>query len=78
MNKRLFWAASAATLFATASLAPIASAQSKVRCAGINSCKGTSACKTSLSSCKGKNSCKGLGWNEMSSEECTSKGGKIL
>jgi hypothetical protein len=50
-----------------------------VKCGGINSCKGTSSCKTALSSCKGKNSCKGLGWTTVSSAKaCTDKGGKVL
>jgi hypothetical protein len=31
---------------------------SKVHCAGVNSCKGTSDCKTAGNECKGHNSCK--------------------
>ena len=46
-------------------------------CHGVNSCKGTSSCKTALSKCKGKNSCKGMGWTTTSAKDCTSKGGKI-
>jgi len=66
-------------LFATAAVVADASAATRVKCGGVNSCKGTSACKTALSSCKGQNSCKGLGWSEVSTEsECTSKGGKVL
>ena len=65
---------------ATISSAPAtAKAAKTVMCVGINSCKGTSSCKTALSSCKGKNSCKGLGWTTTASEqECTAKGGKVI
>lgn len=50
-----------------------------VKCAGINSCKGTSACKTASNECKGLNECKGHGWIEQSSAEaCTSAGGTVL
>ena len=51
----------------------------QVKCGGINSCKGQSACKMGASSCKGQNACKGQGWSEQASaSDCTSKGGKIL
>ena len=53
-------------------------AEANVKCSGINSCKGTSACATANNACKGMNSCKGAGWIEVSKEECESKGGKIL
>ena len=78
MSKVTLLAASAAALFAV-STAQIARAEEAVKCSCVNSCKGTSSCKTALSSCKGKNSCKGLGWiNVSSAKECTTKGGKIL
>ncbi len=49
-----------------------------VHCAGINSCKGMSACKTEKSSCKGMNSCKGQGWlPEKSAKACEAKGGAV-
>lgn len=38
--------------------AKTASSGSAVSCVGINSCKGTSDCKTAASSCKGQNACK--------------------
>ncbi|MBX9676002.1 MAG: hypothetical protein CTY37_01745 [Methylotenera sp.] len=31
---------------------------SNVACVGVNSCKGTSDCKTAATSCKGQNACK--------------------
>lgn len=51
----------------------------KIKCSGINSCKGTSACATATSACSGQNSCKGVGWvYSASKEECTTKGGKVI
>lgn len=50
-----------------------------VKCAGVNSCKGESECKTATSDCKGLNHCKGEGWVTKSSEkECVAAGGKVL
>jgi hypothetical protein len=50
-----------------------------VHCAGVNSCKGTSECKTAKNECKGHNSCKGQGWvNKKSATECTQAGGTVV
>jgi hypothetical protein len=50
-----------------------------VRCFGINSCKGTTACSTKSNACNGQNDCKGKGWLSVQSEpECTAKGGAPL
>lgn len=49
-----------------------------VKCAGINSCKGQSACKTGNSQCKGQNSCKGQGFLEKTKAACHYLGGKII
>ncbi len=71
-------AAAAAAMFAAGTIASVSHAQAGVKCTGINSCKGTSACKTATSSCKGMNACKGQGWVSAKDQaECTSKGGKI-
>jgi len=73
-------ASAAAALFASAGFATVAHAadDGMVKCSGINSCKGTSDCKTAKSECKGLNSCKGQGWNsKKSAAECTSAGGKV-
>ncbi len=71
-------AAAAAAMFAAGTIATVAHAEDGVKCAGINSCKGTSACKTATSSCKGMNACKGQGWISVKDQaECTSKGGKV-
>lgn len=40
------------------------------KCWGVNSCKGSSACKTLTSSCAGKNSCKAAGFLIMPQSEC--------
>lgn len=49
-----------------------------VKCAGINTCKGTSECKTATSECKGHNSCKGHGWVKKTAAECKKAGGTVL
>ena len=52
-----------------------------VKCAGVNSCKGTGACAAADGShaCAGKNECKGKGWTKVKSEkECTEKGGTVV
>lgn len=50
----------------------------KVKCAGINSCKGHGSCKQGNHGCKGQNSCKGQGWLETSAKTCAAKHGKII
>ncbi len=81
MKTGLAMAAAAAALFAT-SLPAMAQADkmdAKVKCSGVNSCKGSSDCKTATSGCKGQNTCKGQGWNfKASAEECTKEGGKVV
>ncbi len=49
-----------------------------VHCAGVNSCKGKTACKTANNACKGQNSCKGTGWLPMSKADCDAKGGTVV
>lgn len=72
-------AAAAALAFATA---PVTSAtarsyNSKVKCFGVNGCKGKSSCQTARSSCKGLNSCKGKGHVVVVSKKvCKQLGGK--
>ena len=52
-----------------------ASAGEMVHCAGVNSCKGTSDCKTATNSCKGQNACAGHGFLGLAASECEAKGG---
>ena len=55
------------------------SSKSEIKCAGINSCKGTGSCSSKDNSCSGKNGCKGKGWSHTASEkECKDKGGTVL
>lgn len=48
-----------------------------VHCYGVNSCKGTSDCKTATTDCKGQNACKGQGFKQMTAEKCTAAGGSL-
>jgi len=71
-------ATAAASFFATVEAAPVADTQTaKVRCLGVNSCKGKADCHTATNGCKGENACKGKGALKMSEKECTDKGGKV-
>jgi hypothetical protein len=73
-------ATAAAAIFAMGAFTAPASfaADMSVHCVGINSCKGTSDCKTAKSECKGLNSCKGQGWvSKASAAECTKAGGTV-
>ncbi len=54
-------------------------AAAKVKCSGVNSCKGAGACSSATNTCKGQNGCKGKGWVEEESEKaCTDKGGTVV
>jgi hypothetical protein len=58
-------AAAAAMLFTSGiATVSVAADAAKVQCTGVNSCKGTSECKSA------KNSCKGTGWMSMSKADC--------
>ena len=73
--------AAAAALLVLNATAPVTSAgaaeDSKVKCYGVNACKGKSACKTAGNSCSGQNACKGKGYLLMEKDDCLSKGGKL-
>jgi uncharacterized membrane protein len=80
-EKGIVIASAVATLIAGGSLVARAAEKAggeKVRCAGINECKGHGSCAGAEHSCAGQNACKGQGWVETSAEECTQKGGKII
>ncbi len=73
MTKNRSLAAVAATLFLAGAGAVVASpalAADKIKCEGVNSCKGSSACKTLFSDCAGHNECKGKGFVMLTPEEC--------
>jgi hypothetical protein len=84
MNRREIGSVAAAAAFAllSAGLLPAttsAASDSGVKCAGVNSCKGHSECKTATSECKGLNGCKGEGWQvKDTAEECRAAGGKVI
>ncbi len=50
----------------------------KVRCVGINECKGKGECAGAGNSCGGMNECKGKGVVTTTEEECKQKGGKVV
>jgi len=80
-GKGMLIASAVATLITSGSLVALAADKAgdeKVRCAGINDCKGHGSCTSEGHSCAGKNSCKGQGWVEASASECTQKGGKVV
>jgi uncharacterized membrane protein len=64
--------AAAAAMFLSSGIVStaVAAEAAKVKCEGVNSCKGTSECKSADNSCKGQNTCKGHGWVTLSDEEC--------
>jgi len=70
--------ATAAAIVALSGLsvaAPAAAADDTVKCFGVNSCKGTSDCKSGNHACKGQNSCKGQGFKAESADKCKADGG---
>lgn len=84
MDKKLIGVTIATAAALTFASSPLTSAFAQgamgdVKCYGINSCKGQSACKTTQNpSGPGKNSCKGQGLKMVSSEkDCTDAGGKL-
>jgi hypothetical protein len=44
--------------------------EAKMKCEGVNSCKGQSECKSAHNDCKGQNSCSGKGFMMMSKADC--------
>jgi hypothetical protein len=81
LKSGLALATTAAALFSMGTVATsvYAADDGGVKCAGVNSCKGTSECKTAKSECKGHNSCKGQGWvGKKTAAECMSAGGTVL
>jgi hypothetical protein len=44
--------------------------EAKVKCEGVNSCKGHGACKSAQNACKGQNGCGGKGFLMMTQAEC--------
>jgi hypothetical protein len=55
----------------------VAGTDANIHCAGVNACKGQSACKSANNACKGQNSCKGKGFLEMSKADCAAAKDKM-
>ena len=70
-------ATAAAVMFSTAPLTGAQAEEAKVKCEGVNNCKGTSACATAASSCAGKNACKGHGFVMMTKADCDAAKAKL-
>ena len=71
-------AIAAASLFAFAPMsASHAGDSGKVKCFGVNGCKGQNDCKTAKNSCKGQSACKGQGFLKMSKEACDKAEGSV-
>ncbi len=66
---RVALAAAAAVMFSTAAVTTGAE-EAKVKCMGVNACKGQSACGTANNACKGQNDCAGKGYLELTKAEC--------
>jgi hypothetical protein len=49
----------------------------QVHCYGVNTCKGTSDCKSYDHACKGQNSCKGQGFKALTLKACKAAGGSL-
>lgn len=73
-NRSSLVASAAAALvlagFAGAARAEEPGAEAKIRCEGVNSCKGHSECKSVSNSCKGQNGCGGKGFLMLTRAEC--------
>jgi hypothetical protein len=67
-------ASAAAALFLAgvtgASHAEESGAEAKIKCEGVNGCKGHGDCKTATNECKGQNECGGKGFVMMTEAEC--------
>lgn len=70
-------ATAAALLLGSMSTTVSAAEDAKVKCEGVNACKGKSACATATSSCAGQNSCKGHGYLMLTKAECDAAKAKM-
>ncbi len=50
----------------------------KVKCVGLNECKGKGACGGAGNDCAGKNACKGKGVTPMTEADCKAKKGTVV
>ncbi len=76
-SRAISLASAAAALFIAGASAPAFAAEegaseAKIKCEGMNECKGKGACSSANNSCAGKNACKGKGFEMKTPEECAS------
>jgi hypothetical protein len=72
-------ATAAALLFSTLPMVAANAADTgKVKCEGVNACKGQSACATAKNACQGHNACKGQGYVSLSKTECDAAKAKMM
>ena len=75
--------AAAAALLAISGLSTAAEAKhhssvaAVAHCYGVNSCKGTSDCKSHGHDCKGQNECKGQGFKALTAKASAKAGGSL-
>jgi hypothetical protein len=69
-------ATAAALMFAAMTITTQAK-EAKVKCEGVNSCKGRSACMSAKNSCKGENACKGQGYLDLTKVQCDAAKAKL-
>jgi hypothetical protein len=55
-----------------------ATKEAKVKCSGINACKGKGGCASASNGCSGQNGCKGKGWVETTEKACKDGKGTIV
>ena len=72
ITRNLLLASAVAGLFLSGAVAPAAHADegNKVRCYGINACKGKGDCGGKGHSCAGQNACRGKGYLKLDKETC--------
>jgi len=70
-------ASAAALVFSSAPLTAAHADEAKVKCEGVNACKGTGACATAANSCAGKNACKGTSFLMLSKADCDAAKAKL-
>ena len=80
-SKNAAIAAAVAGLFALgashAFAAESGSKDDKIKCEGVNSCKGHGSCKSAKNDCAGKNGCKGQSFTMLTPEECDAAKAKM-
>ncbi|USI73496.1 BufA2 family periplasmic bufferin-type metallophore [Sphingomonas morindae] len=79
-SKSVSFAAAAALIAlsgAAISSPAVAGSAKQVHCYGVNSCKGTSDCKSGNHDCKGQNDCKGQGFKAETAKQCKADGGSL-